>query len=151
MGDRLLVYGGRNFDDEAAVFAALDDWQRDRGVDVLINGACGVDGGDVAGFTMDEARAWIVKHAKGADGHAHRWAVGRGVSGLAFPAFWWRDGRAAGPLRNRLMLEKGQPTAALEFPGGRGTANMRGLLVGAGVPVWVWSEGVVRPLGGADA
>jgi hypothetical protein len=28
---------------------------------------------------------------------------------IAFPAQWWRYGRAAGPLRNKQMIDEGRP------------------------------------------
>lgn len=40
-----------------------------------------------------------------------------------FPADWERNGRAAGPIRNRQMLD-GKPDLVIAFPGGKGTADM---------------------------
>ena len=37
---------------------------------------------------------------------------------------WEKHGRAAGPIRNKLMLDEGRPDLVVAFPGGRGTANM---------------------------
>lgn len=46
--------------------------------------------------------------AKGADRIAGQWAAAarkRGVGWVRFPADWKKNGRAAGPLRNREMLD----------------------------------------------
>lgn len=43
---------------------------------------------------------------------------------LPFEAEWHKHGRAAGPIRNKRMLEDGKPDVVIAFPGGRGTANM---------------------------
>lgn len=61
--------------------------------------------------------------ATGADDLAASWAKGAGVSTTEFPANWEEHGRAAGPIRNRKMLEWMQPDIVLAFPGGRGTAD----------------------------
>ncbi|KZY50995.1 hypothetical protein A3734_06445 [Sulfitobacter sp. HI0054] len=43
---------------------------------------------------------------------------------LPFEAEWNKHGRAAGPIRNKRMLDEGKPDLVVAFPGGRGTANM---------------------------
>ncbi|MEM9912925.1 MAG: hypothetical protein AAF922_19365 [Pseudomonadota bacterium] len=44
-------------------------------------------------------------------------------------------GRAAGPIRNKEMLDEGCPDLVVAFPGGRGTANMVKQAQAAGVEV----------------
>ena len=68
---------------------------------------------------------FIVAHggAKGADMLADDWCDLVGVEKLVYPANWAVHGRAAGPIRNRKMLEEFRPAIVLAFPGGRGTAN----------------------------
>ncbi len=41
-----------------------------------------------------------------------------------YPADWDKHGKAAGSIRNQLMLYETQPHIVLAFPGGRGTADM---------------------------
>jgi hypothetical protein len=41
-----------------------------------------------------------------------------------YPADWTRHGKAAGPKRNQLMLDKEKPDLVIAFPGGKGTADM---------------------------
>jgi hypothetical protein len=106
---RVLVCGGRGFDDVARVFWALDELGP---VSALIHGC-----------------------ARGADTLAARWAVSRGVEEHRFPANWSRDGKAAGPIRNAQMLREGKPDLVVAFPGGRGTADMVAKAKAAGVHV----------------
>lgn len=115
---RLLVCGGRNFSDKALLVATLDDvliWLG--GIDVLIEG-----------------------EARGADRMARNWAVQLDIPVLKFPANWDKFGKAAGPIRNQLMLDEGKPTHAVAFydrprDESRGTADMVRRLKKAGVPV----------------
>ena len=114
---RVLVCGGRTFDDWELLAGALD------------------------GLEPLEASVIIHGAAPGADALAGRWAELRRVRVEAFPADWARHGRAAGPIRNARMLGEGQPDVVVAFPGGRGTANMvkqaraAGVLVDASGPV----------------
>ena len=75
--------------------------------------------------------------ARGADAAIARAAHQLGWSAIALPAAWERHGRAAGPIRNRELLQLAiaeamaytSPLAAtsvllLAFPGGPGTASL---------------------------
>ncbi|MBD2550204.1 hypothetical protein H6G65_11550 [Microcystis elabens FACHB-917] len=75
--------------------------------------------------------------ARGADAAIARAAHQLGWSAIALPAAWERHGRAAGPIRNRELLERAiaealahtSPVLAtsvlvLAFPGGTGTASL---------------------------
>ena len=106
---RLLVCGGRDYDDGAAVE-----------------------------YYLSGLRPQVVIHggAPGADSLAGAWAVRHGVEALVFHADWAREGKAAGPKRNARMLREGQPTCVLALPGGRGTADMVRRAKAAGVPVY---------------
>ena len=75
--------------------------------------------------------------ANGADRLASQWAVDNGLKVEPYPADWAKQGRAAGPIRNKRMLEEGKPDLVVAFPGGRGTANMTKQAGEAGVPVMV--------------
>jgi hypothetical protein len=106
-GRRVLVTGGRDYEDAARVAEALEAAQPS----TLIHGA-----------------------ARGADTLAARWALAHGVPTLAFPADWSR-GRGAGKERNLQMLVEGGPELVLAFPGGRGTEDMVMRARQHGVPV----------------
>jgi hypothetical protein len=99
---KILVCGGRDFEDRDFVFRVLDDLHKQLGFYTLIHGAC----------------------PTGADKFADDWAKERGVAAWAFPANWRKHGRAAGPIRNRDMAERTSPDFVVAFPGGAGTRNM---------------------------
>ena len=62
--------------------------------------------------------------ARGADTLAAELAVELGIPAKAYPADWRKHGKAAGPIRNQLMLDDGKPDIVMAFPGGKGTADM---------------------------
>ena len=109
---RVLVCGGRDFSDSAALYRKLDWFARKHLVDVVIEG-----------------------DARGADRMAGYWARKRRIENLKFPADWGRWGKRAGYVRNVEMLEKGKPDVVLAFPGGRGTEMMTGLARERGIQV----------------
>lgn len=125
---RLLVCGGRDFDDVPKLWALLDAINRKR---IATHGdgiRCLIDGGQMK--KRPDGR--IV----GADYWAHQWALARGTDTERYFADWDAFGRSAGPKRNRKMRDEGKPTHGLAMPGGAGTANMIELLKEAQIPVW---------------
>lgn len=109
---RVLVCGGRDYDDAVTVDRVLDRVHSRRPITCVIHGG-----------------------ARGADSLAGAWAKRRGVRVEEYPADWKRYGRAAGMIRNAEMLRAGRPDRVVAFPGGRGTAGMKRLARTAGVPV----------------
>lgn len=93
---RVLVCGGRKFDNWKAVHRELHDI----GPTVIITGG-----------------------ATGADALAGKWANHNGIPLVTYPALWSR-GRKAGPERNAFMLRDSRPDMVVAFPGGAGTADM---------------------------
>lgn len=61
--------------------------------------------------------------APGADKLSGEIASGLDIPVTIFDANWKTDGLAAGPKRNRKMLDEFKPDLVIAFPGGRGTAN----------------------------
>ena len=126
-GFRLLVCGGRQYDNRTHVFATLDRVHAKRPIAVVIHGK-----------------------AAGADTLAGEWADANGIEVWAFPANWERDGRGAGPIRNQAMLDASKPGGVVAFPGGSGTADMVRRAEAAGVkvmhvkPVEDWLEGYIE-------
>lgn len=96
---RILVCGGRDYVQKWKIFEVLDLYIGQ--VKFIIHGA-----------------------ARGADLLAREWALINGVDELSFKADWDRFGLAAGPIRNKRMLDEGHPDLVIAFPGGKGTANM---------------------------
>ncbi|MBA9069574.1 hypothetical protein FHR71_003335 [Methylobacterium sp. RAS18] len=103
---RVLVCGGRDFGDHMAVCRALAPYKpvpwNAVSEHIIIHGGC----------------------PTGADKFADEWCGTFGVRMRVFLADWSKHGRAAGPIRNRRMIDEGQPDLVLAFPGGRGTADM---------------------------
>lgn len=100
---RILVCGGRDF---------LNADHLERSLDAVHGGPSGpVD-------------CLIHGGARGADTLAGEWARRRGIDCTVYDANWDVEGRAAGPIRNKRMLDEGIPDLIIAFPGGRGTANM---------------------------
>jgi len=109
---RVLVCGGRNYSDAERIAAVLGKLHDEAGIDILIEGG-----------------------ANGADRWASLWAKAHRVPTQRFEADWENRGSFAGPLRNAVMLEQGQPDVVIAFPGGRGTADMVRKARRAGVEV----------------
>lgn len=61
--------------------------------------------------------------AHGADLGANSWCLLNNVPVAVFPAAWNIDGKAAGPIRNRQMLDTFKPDLVVAFKGGRGTED----------------------------
>lgn len=115
---RVLVCGGRSYSDRDRLFKAIDYYfarivaGSGKGRPVIIHGG-----------------------ARGADSLADAWACAAMVDREIYPANWTRDGKAAGPIRNRRMLTEGRPDVVLAFPGGKGTSDMVRQARAAGVNV----------------
>ena len=111
----------------------------------------GVDFNDYEYFRreMDRLVAFYEKislvsgHAKGADTFAEKYAAEKNIPIRVFPAEWKKYGRAAGPIRNRAMLEYAReetPVVAAFWNGkSRGTGNMLKQAGAAGVECHVFS------------
>jgi len=112
-GKRVLVCGGRDFNDLGAVWSQLDAFHALEGPIIVV-----IHGG-----------------ARGADELAARWADFNGIHDDPFIAEWGQYGRAAGPLRNQRMINEGAPDILFAFPGGRGTADMVRRARAANIPV----------------
>lgn len=97
MNGRVVVTGGRDFDDILAVVGAFHDYGP---FDVVAHGG-----------------------ARGADQLAASVARVNRIPTVEYAADWKAHGRAAGPIRNREMLDHFRPDVVLAFPGGRGTSD----------------------------
>jgi len=108
---RLLVTGGRNFDDRGLMWSTLDRLHAEHQFTLLIHG-----------------------DARGADRLAGEWAQDLGIDVLACPADRKRYGRGAGPKRNRQMLDQ-KPDLVVAVPGDSDTRHMVIIAEDAGVKV----------------
>lgn len=110
---KVLVCGGRDFCDDELMNDTLNEVHgTGRSITAIIQGG-----------------------ASGADFLAAMWATDHNVLCIGVPADWANYGKAAGPIRNRQMLEDCQPDLVLAFPGGRGTADMVRQAKKAGIKV----------------
>jgi hypothetical protein len=122
---RILICGGRNYDDRTHFFHFMD-----RVIEAI------------GGTGETPKRDVVIIHgaAPGADTLADDYGRERELRVIRYPADWKTYGRAAGPIRNRLMLTDGQPHVIIAFKGGNGTANMIEQGKKAGVPVYEVKE-----------
>jgi hypothetical protein len=100
-GMRVLVCGGRHFDDALTLGSWLGGIHKDHGITLLIEGG-----------------------QTGADRMAREFAKWSGIPFKTVEADWDKYGKAAGPIRNQKMLDEEKPDLVIAFEGGPGTANM---------------------------
>jgi hypothetical protein len=118
---RVLVCGGRDYQDRVATFAALDEVNAIRPISLVIHGACCAKGNNT--------------QLRGADRWAQEWAQEHEIPYFGVPARWSLHGNSAGMERNgRMLLLK--PEAVIAMPGGAGTRNMITQARKAGIRVW---------------
>ncbi len=98
---RVLICGGRDFNNFAYVKKVMDEIHAKTPVDLVISGK-----------------------ARGADALGEQWAKEKNIPVDPYPANWNDHGKAAGPIRNQQMLNEGKPDLVVAFPGGNGTRDM---------------------------
>ena len=106
--ERVLVCGGREYTKRARVKEILDAISPK----LIIHG-----------------------NARGADKLAGEYGFLNKIPMEVYPADWDQHPKAAGPIRNRRMLNEGNPTMIVAFPGGDGTNDMVDLGRKAKVPI----------------
>lgn len=114
---KVLVCGGREYDNAYRVFETLSDlfirsekYGRMSEIELVQGGA------------------------KGADFLGRCWARCNGINHTEIKAEWNKFSRAAGIKRNEKMLSYG-PDIVVAFPGGKGTAHMVKISKEAGIKV----------------
>lgn len=108
---KVLVCGGRDFDNVAYICSKLDKLNEETPFTGIITGG-----------------------ARGVDTIANEWAKTKPFDRYVSHADWKKYGKSAGHIRNAHMLTW-KPDLVVAFPGGRGTANMVRLAKEAGVEV----------------
>lgn len=115
---KVLVCGGRDYRDRTRVNQILDAAVQRLGLTAIVQGG-----------------------ATGADLLAQEWAISHRLQCETFHADWRGHGDAAGPIRNKRMLDEAKPDLVIAFPTpgaeNRGTTNMIGLAKAAGLTVHV--------------
>lgn len=134
---RVLVCGGRDYRDEEAAFATLDQVHAEQPITLIIEGGQRTyENGKLVG---------------GADLWGCRWTYRAGIGGLRFDADWsdlshpdaliktrrngTRYDARAGFRRNQRMIDEGKPDLVVAFPGGKGTADMVARARKAGIEI----------------
>ena len=112
---RVLVCGSRTYADAEMMHAVLHRLWKETPFSCLIEGG-----------------------ARGADTLAREWAQKIALKTETYPAQWDKHKRAAGPIRNKQMLDEGQPDLVVAFPRltldvSLGTSHMVALAKKAGV------------------
>jgi hypothetical protein len=121
---RVILTGSRAWPDAEAIYDALLAVHAVHGPFHLMHGAC----------------------STGADYYAELWfrLVGKalGCQETKYPAAWEAHGRAAGPMRNRRMVEAGADLVlAFPLPEGSGTQGTIRLAEAAGIEVREYKHG----------
>lgn len=109
---KILVCGGRKFSNRAKLEHVLFSVHEKRGITLIIEGG-----------------------ANGADRMAREWANQNGIPCVTEFADWNRYGKAAGPIRNGMMIKNHSPDGVVAFAGGFGTADMIRQSKNAGIKV----------------
>lgn len=105
----VLVFGGRDFNDRVLMHETMTALRQRHNPTMLMHGG-----------------------ARGADELAGQWARNIGMQEIVVPANWKFYKNAAGPIRNTAMRNL-QPSLAVAFPGGKGTADMKAKIMAAGI------------------
>lgn len=127
---RILVCGGREYNNTKKVYEILDF------IKSIADISIDTPAPDGSIIKIPQHKLIIIQGgAKGADKLASMWAKDRNVEQEEYPANWAAYGRAAGFIRNSLMLKSGKPDIVIAFPGNTGTKMMISLAQKAGVPV----------------
>lgn len=120
---KVLICGSRHFNDYDKLYYEINGILFDKGnyedytiVDCIVSG-----------------------HAKGADTLGEQYAKNNNIPLEIYPANWDKYGKAAGPIRNKQMLDEGKPDLVIAFMAkdSRGTKNMVDQATKAGVEVKV--------------
>lgn len=121
---RILVCGDRHWTDYKMVYETLEHFNESyvRTGPVLV-----IDG-----------------RARGADNLGNKAARKLGFDTLRFAANWRKFGKAAGPIRNQKMLDKGKPNLVLAFHRNinksKGTKDMVNRARKAGIPTCIFPQ-----------
>lgn len=101
MSYKIIVSGGRDFKDAKFLNSILDRLHKEKVICKIVFGC-----------------------ARGVDALALDWAKRNMVDFARYEADWESHGKAAGPIRNKRMIEENlDAKILLAFPGGSGTAN----------------------------
>lgn len=115
---RIIVTGSRAFPERGPVWDRLSALREQYGTFVLVHGGC----------------------STGADAYASVWAAAHPeIAEEIFKADWQNQGKRAGPIRNRRMVDSGADMVlAFPLPQGSGTQMTIDLARKAGIFTEIW-------------
>jgi hypothetical protein len=145
-GIRVLVCGGRNYDNRDHIHNTLCDIDTERGpIACVIHGAA--TGADHEGMIWAQMMATARPFMR----HVPFKADWDNINVPGAVIKYRRNGRpynaAAGPMRNARMIKEGRPDLVVAFPGGNGTADMVCRARAAGIEVIEVSEATPKLAG----
>jgi hypothetical protein len=151
---RILVCGGRNYGHVVRTKALLEDEPAEtqerlkeyQYIQTVLNAAVlahSKERNDYDNWLPTDITI-IEGAATGADSAAADFAICNFCPVVEYPADWAKHGHAAGPIRNKKMVDEGKPDLVIAFPGGKGTENMVNNSIASGVKV-VRCDGVNIP------
>lgn len=98
---KIIVCGGRNYKNKKFIFYVLDEIHKRKQIEKIVAG-----------------------DATGVDTIAIEWAISKNIEYKIYKASWDLHGKAAGPIRNEVMIKENNAFDLLvAFSGGRGTKN----------------------------
>ena len=103
MSIKITVGGCRDFSDSEYIFKCLDEYIKE---------------------LCDEEIIIISGHCSGVDAIAEKYAEIKGFKTMIFPAEWDKYGRAAGPARNKKMVEASDIVIAFWDEKSKGTKSL---------------------------
>jgi hypothetical protein len=122
---KILVTGGRDYQNKKDVYERLYYYCNTN--DLHPSSVCIIHGGCHEKHDRNKLT--------GADRWADEWARENSSDLDVYYADWETHGRAAGPIRNSVMLKESKPDVVISFPGGRGTSDMTNKARKAGIKV----------------
>ena len=112
---RLLVAGSRGVEDREAMLKAIRSVTTGNRPDLVILGGC----------------------PRGVDAMALRWAEKNHYPVDLYPAYWDKFGKAAGPIRNKTMVQEADHVVVVWDGKSRGSANVIKIATELGKPLTV--------------
>ena len=116
--NRIIIAGGRDFDDYDRLCAFMDQYCLD------------------SGFGPDNTD-FISGAARGADSMGKQWALSRGYKVQLHPADWNLHGKSAGYIRNKQMADEATALVAFWDGSSKGTGNMIWVATKVGLKVHI--------------
>ncbi len=123
---RVVVAGGREFLDAELMNEVMDQLTKEWGITEIAHGG-------------QKAYMPLTKRWRGCDYHAGEWAAAREMPCTPFPVSdeeWRRLHKAAGPVRNRRMINEFAPDRVIAFPGNKGTKDCVTWALSCGIEVF---------------